>query len=340
MTDKIDKIELRNYRVLPKMDVEFDPHITTLIGNSFKGKSTIIGALRWVALNRPIGSKIISWGADAASVRVTMDGKKITRKRSKSVNLYKYQGQEFKAFSNDVPPEIASRFNLSELNFQRQFIAPFWFCESAGEVSRQLNSIIDLKIIDTTLATIASRLRKGSTAIEVIEDNLKEAVAKRKSLKFIKQKDKDLRVLEGKNTAVEDSARESALLKNHLETLYEYKTTMEEERELRDDAALVVTKGDEMVLQDLAVSDLSRLIEEAMGFTRAIRKKPPPLTHLEKLKGLWEELNEEQEELEESLTLLQIKEEEVCKTTADFNRCKKQLDKLAEGRCPLCQKPM
>jgi len=142
----ISKIEIRNFSTHKKQDLEFSPNVTTITGSSFLGKSTILRAIRFVCMNRPTGDKFINWDADKTSVRLTIDKKKIVRRKGKGNNSYTLDKQEYKAFGNDVPQPIANLVNMSDINFQGQHDAPFWFCETAGEVSRQLNAIINLEV--------------------------------------------------------------------------------------------------------------------------------------------------------------------------------------------------
>jgi len=192
----IEKIQIRYFRAHKKIDIEFSPFVNSIIGRNAAGKSTIIRAIRWVVKNKPSGNSVINWDSKKAAVRIIFNKDKITRTRSKTINSYKLNGKEYKAFGNDVPEDIKKAFNLSDINFQGQHEAPFWFCESAGEVSRQLNSIVNLQVIDDTLSNISSGIRKAKTNIEIITDRLKDAEDDRTKLTFVKEMDKELSHIE------------------------------------------------------------------------------------------------------------------------------------------------
>jgi len=182
---EIENISLRDFRIHKRLDVDLSSPVTTIIGSSYKGKSTIIRALRWVLLNKPPGISMIRWWAKKASVRVKVDGHEIKRVRSKTLNLYKLDGCKLSAFGNDVPEPIAKLSNLSPINFQGQHDMPFWFGETAGGVSRQLNAIVDLDVIDRSLSNLAKRLTETRAAVSITKDRLEEAQQIKKDLAYV-----------------------------------------------------------------------------------------------------------------------------------------------------------
>ena len=62
---------------------------------------------------------------------------------------------------------------------------PFWLSETPGEVSRQLNAIVDLDIIDDALSAVASNVRKTQTMADVCKDRLHVAQEKKQELRRI-----------------------------------------------------------------------------------------------------------------------------------------------------------
>lgn len=201
----LKSLTIQNFQAHKRLEVRFDPRITTIIGPSDVGKSAVIRALTWLATNKPAGTAFIREGSKATNVELFVDGKTILRHRSASVNTYELDGQELKAFGNDVPPEVLKLLNLSSVNFQGQHDSPFWFSETAGEVSRQLNQIVDLGVIDSTLAYLDKELRAGRDRVRVGEERLKEAKARRSSLKSVREMDAGL-------VRIESLAEEAASL--------------------------------------------------------------------------------------------------------------------------------
>lgn len=190
-----NKLQIRFFRKNEKVDVELEP-ITTFRGPSGSGKSSLVGALKWLIFNSPSGKEYIHWDHNSSAVRLVEGNNKITRKRSTKENYYTFNKQKFEAFKTGVPDKINDLLNISPLNFHRQHAGPFWFRETSGEVSRQLNSIVNLDLIDTTLSNLDRQKREAEAEKTYIEQRIKEAKWEREDLKYIVQIDKDLKALE------------------------------------------------------------------------------------------------------------------------------------------------
>jgi len=201
----LTKLQIRNFRKHKRLDVPLS-RITTIRGASGAGKSALIGAFKWLALNQPAGDGFINWEARQAAIRLHVDGHDIRRKRGPTDNKYQLDGKTFKAFGPNVPAPIIDILNINHLNFQQQHIGPFWFRETAGEVSRQLNTIINLDLIDSTLANLGKRQRQAQYQIKDTQQRISTATQQKASLRFILILDKKLIALEDQQTQlVEDN---------------------------------------------------------------------------------------------------------------------------------------
>ena len=139
----IKKLRIKNFQKHKSIDIEFDDHITSIVGPSDSGKSALIRALKWVITNKPNGMEFIREGSKKCSVRIETDNHKITRSRG-TENTYHLDKEVFHAFGNNVPKEIIDSLRMDEINFQGQHVSPCWLNESAGQVSRNLNQIVNL----------------------------------------------------------------------------------------------------------------------------------------------------------------------------------------------------
>lgn len=191
----LEKVSLQNFQTHSKLVLTFDERITTIVGKSDVGKSAIVRALEWVFLNRPSGDAFIKDGKQFARVRAYVDGHTITRKKGKQ-NLYIVDGQELKAFGSKVPEPVEDILHISELNFQRQHDSVFWLSQSPGQVSRELNRIINLEVIDSSLAEAGRRMRESKSALEITEGRVQEAKKEKTSLAFVDSMDSQLKRLE------------------------------------------------------------------------------------------------------------------------------------------------
>lgn len=192
----LEQLTIRNFQAHRKLSVDFDPHVTTIVGSSDVGKSAIIRALRWLCLNQPSGAGFIRHGSKSVQVSLSVDDCVITRHKSSTNNLYRLDNQEYKAFKSDVPETISRLLNTSNLNFQLQHDAPFWFSLPASHVSRELNQIVDLGVIDSSLQRIGSTLRIARVEAETSERRLQEAEEHQAELAWVRKADEQLRLVE------------------------------------------------------------------------------------------------------------------------------------------------
>ncbi len=189
----LEKLVIKGFQCHEELRIELSPSITCLTGNSDVGKTAIIRALRWLTHNRPGGAAYIRNGETCCLVRLTFDGGKIiVRRKDKGENEYRLGDRNYHAFGSEVPDDIKAVLNIGDENFARQLDAPFWFSLSPGEVSKQLNAIVNLDLIDKTLANLASESRKAKVTVEVAEDRLKDAREKRKGLAWAEEADESL----------------------------------------------------------------------------------------------------------------------------------------------------
>ena len=213
-----EQLLIRNFQKHERLLLEFDKHVTTIVGATDAGKSALIRALSWVILNAPNGDSFIRWGAPSARAKLTVDGRVVFRKRGSGANLYRLDGKEFKAFGSEVPPEVAALLRMGELNFQRQHDRVFWFSESSGAVSKKLNEIVDLGAIDDSLSFIASSLRSARAEKTVIEDRLVKARERKKELLHVPEMNTELLEVERLANASWEAKKWAQLLHELIES--------------------------------------------------------------------------------------------------------------------------
>jgi len=333
----LNKIEIRNYSTNKKLDIEFGPNVTSLIGSSYTGKSAALRALKWNITNKPSGDNFINWDAEKTSVRITFDdNKKVIRRKGKGMNLYKLGKKEFKAFGNEVPKEIREAFNMSAINFQGQHDAPFWFCETAGEVSRQLNNIVNLNIIDTTLANIASLIRKTNTAIEISQDKLKEITTKKKELAYIKDIDTDLKHLEILHSEHQKKAIGLSRIEELLQLVNKYREAREIAAQLSTGANLAISAGDRYRKVRNSRIALSKLVIEANKYIEIVDNRPPNFATIKKKKEAYILITNSINNLEDLIDDIKSRKSKIINIRMSRDLRINKLKNLTKDRCPLC----
>lgn len=168
----LEKIEIKNFQSHQATALSLSPNVNTLQGNSDCGKSAVMRALSWLVFN-PAGDYFISdWAkrgktiADTCEVTLFVNGHKVTRKRDKDFNGYILDGQVFEATRNSVPPQVLSVLGLGEVNVQKQLDPPFLLSMSAGDVSRYINSLVNLTRIDKWTTAVNGRTRSLQQQVE------------------------------------------------------------------------------------------------------------------------------------------------------------------------------
>jgi len=190
----LEKLTLHNFQRHQRLTLVLGP-ITTIVGGNGHGKSTLARALRWLAFNRPAGDHVLRHGQKSCRVRLHVDGRRL--ERAKGPNVYRLDGQTYRAFGTGVPEEVGQLLNLGPENFQAQIEAPYWFCLPPGQVSQQLNAVVDLSLIDRTLAALASQVRRARLALEIAQDRHQRAKEAAEQLAWTEVAHQRLHALEG-----------------------------------------------------------------------------------------------------------------------------------------------
>lgn len=292
----LEKLLVEDFQNHVRTLVEFDPHLTTLVGRSDSGKSAIVRALIWLMTNQPRGDYFIRHGEDKTTVSLWLDGHIIHREKGKGRNIYQLDnGTFYEAFGTGVPDEIANLINIGPSNLQRQLDSPFLLSLSPGEASRELNAVVNLDLIDSVLSTLANEHKKAKTLFQDAEDRLAQARHKKKDLEWVKQADKDyqdIEKLEGEITTERDDINDLTSLVSSLEDIdLRLNSSSHNLKEMED----LVKMGEEICTAREDVDDLRALLNQ-------INK-----------------INEQTEEVQEEIVSIE-----------------KDIREQLDGKCPIC----
>lgn len=335
-------LRLRNFQGHAWKEIPLDPHITVLAGPSDAGKSAVLRALTWLALNTPAGDDFLRWGARGVRVEIEVDGHLVGRKRGGRDNVYTLDGATYAAVgAGKVPDDIARLLRLTPLNFQGQLDPPFWFTLTAGEVSRQLNSIVRLDLIDSTLTTLASDLRRQRAALELCQERQAQAQARADALGWVDTASEALDALEAIQTRKNGVCARSQSLadcRDRLLALAERQRPTE--RALHSGQEALNLAG-QLSRACAARDSLRRLLEQHATATELASTCVPhdALALLEELSGRLLQLRQRQQSLEKLLDRLDTAQETLCATTQALNDQNQALSTAAGAACPLCGSP-
>jgi DNA repair exonuclease SbcCD ATPase subunit len=333
----LEKLHITNFRMHQEQEIEFAPDITTIIGSSASGKSTLLKSIIWILQNRPAGDSVINWDAEKAVGRLTIDGNLIKRIKGKNTNLYKLNKKKFVAFGKgEVPSEIEKLLNISDINIQTQFEPHFWFSKTAGEVSRQLNQIVNMDVIDSTMANIASEVRRTSSEIDVIQERLTTIKKQRTELLYAKEMDERLKIVENKYNLYQKYALEAFEINELVQRAITYGQTIENSKQVAKQGNLAIIKWQLYLDVKTKQDELSNLIKNAELLQKQTAVKLPPLDLLEKLWKEYKNLQEQRLSIEELIENIDNTQKNVTKLKISLSQSEKELEKRMGKICPLC----
>ncbi len=166
----LSKLRLENFLSWKEAELDFVPGVNAIVGISDSGKSNLIKAIKWNCLSKPEGLIIQSnWVKKKENTSVTIntvEGDSISKIRNKIENVYFLNNIPHRGFGREIPDEIKKVLNITDMNFQSQFDSPFILSQSASEVGRDLNKIINLEIIDITSSNIEKTKRKFKSDLD------------------------------------------------------------------------------------------------------------------------------------------------------------------------------
>ena len=339
---RIRSLDLQNFQIHAEQHVELSTAITTIKGATDKGKSAILRALRWICLNDFAGKEFIKEGEKEAVVSITIADNggnevKITRTKGQraSNNTYELEGHEFKSFGQAVPEDITKILNVNDINFQSQHEPPFWFNESAAEVSRRLNAVIDLGVIDSALSYTAGQVHRGNERKSVCEERVEELSQQLKELSPQRKRIKQFKALEQLDNERQDAQNNFDRLEGLIRTVHSNRAKVLDEQ--ADEGTNLLRLGRSLLGLQQSVSSLDGHIatvkeaallstrpDDFSGVTRAYRAS----------KKCWDNYLA----LEAYVTSLTVQIGRAAQTDKTMKKVEAAFHKAVKGKkCPLCQ---
>lgn len=270
----ITHIKISNFQCHKSLRLRLSPGVTCVTGQSDTGKSAIVRALRWAMTNRPGGAAFIRTGAKRARVTIHCDGHKIVRTRG-AANTYTFDDRRLVSFGANVPDIVAKTFCVGSVNFQNQYDAPFWFSQTPGDVSRELNAIINLGEIDTVLANLSAQSRAATAERSVIESRLTAARSAVRENRIARTMDRDLAKIEQMAAASIRQRTKSILMRDLVTAASEHTRTAQNAAQLTARAAIVTKTGDRWARLVRRRDALADLIDLAADHRRNVRRPIP-----------------------------------------------------------------
>jgi DNA repair exonuclease SbcCD ATPase subunit len=333
----IERLQIKNFQAHEKLQIDLDQAVTVLTGPSDVGKSAAIRALRWLCTNSPGGDAFVKRGKKKCGVRLLVDGRKIERARGKSKNSYSLDGSEFKSFGANVPEQIESLLNVSPVSWQGQHDSPFWLAETAGQVGRELNAVVNMEVMDAVLSLVNGKLQVARIKSEAASEQLERVSEEVGRTDWVEEAKKRFTVLETTNAQREQALTAHARLESNASELEEV-----------DDELLRLRSAEAAIGEVLEVArEFVRVQEDRtllLGIIDRVEElkevKPPDTTRLDEVARLLMAAAEERKEVEGWIRVVgDVKaEEEEAREVAE--NAFEKLNELTGGECPLCGSQM
>jgi exonuclease SbcC len=324
----LESLLLKNFQAHRRLEIKFSPTVTSIVGPSDVGKTAIIRALRWVCLNEAAGG-LPRHGTKRTVVRMVIDGKSIDRKRSGAGNSYALDGKRYDAVRRDVPPSIRNHLKVGIFNFQGQHDGPFWLSDSAGSVSRELNEIVDLAVIDRTLANVAVRYRSAQADYRITEQRYTSAKEEVQALAWVQDFEAEVEDLQAKEKALGKLRQQAADLSAAVAKATAAVVDKRHGLARLQSALCAALAAKAAHKASKARKGLQNTLQAAVQAQQKAALAPPSphklgfaLQHREDLEALITKLEQETDRWDDLQKQLAISS--------------RQLEKRSKGRCPIC----
>jgi len=329
----LTQLQILNFQNQSRQVIDFDPNVTVLTGPSDSGKSAVIRALRWACTNTPAGDAFIQDGKKDVGVRLKIAGRTIERRKGSKGNEYRIDGKKFKSFGSNVPEPIADFLNLSEVTWQGQHDAPFWLAETAGQVGRELNAVVNLESIDAALLMVNRLTTKAKVSQEAAQDRLKGATEASEASEWVEVAKADMGELEASHSIHEGLVSRFGRLYTLFADVLRERLRADHMRAAKEAMNEVVKDGERIGCLTVEGKKLSGIIEEAAELEGI---EAPDMAELEDSFELMERKRLDFEQLDAALRDLKLARRVGLLAKAIVTKQAAELAEELEGRCPLC----
>lgn len=336
----LERIDLHNFQCHKDLSLRFGK-ITTLVGPSDSGKTTVLRALKWLFFNTEKTKQICRRGENEVSVSIVVDGKTITR-NSKN-NSYTIDNAEFNAIGRAVPPEVQNILKVQLQNNQDQHDPYFWFRDSGSALVANLNKVVDLSKLDEWIKTGTSIEKKFRESLDYHTKKKADLETKIYALKHYRQLDEELKKIEEAKEYIEKKKREHKELEDLLICILDTTNKLKKQEEYVTDLKSLVAEYEK----------INAVKQRADGIEQIIRKDEELAYRIGQINDLLsiplnvEELIEKQNrytsierivrELEKAdkycnecsvISVLTVKCEEIANRIDKYNKIKELIEKI------------
>jgi DNA repair exonuclease SbcCD ATPase subunit len=177
---------MENFQSHKDTMVEFDEKgFNAIVGETDKGKSSIIRAIKWCLYNDPQGTDMIRTGENYCLVALTFsNGYQVVRSRDrKGAGNYEVyhvatkKSNVYKGFGRNIPIEVTNAHQIPKgISIADQLEGPYMLSNTAPERAAMIGSIVGTDIVDAAIKDVSSEI----TVTQRVAKAFGEAVDKHK----------------------------------------------------------------------------------------------------------------------------------------------------------------
>lgn len=341
---KLTKLRFRNFQRLKDLTIEVSPLVTVLVGATDAGKSSSIRGTSFALVNKPSSVKLVRRKQTKPAVVKAYFGKTVVKRvRGKKTNEYSLNGKVYKAFGRDkvpLPPDVQKFLNLSDVNFQRQIDGPSWFTDTAGNVSKRLNAIVDLAVVDSALTESARVLRDAAAKVKFSRERLRESkklAAKLDwvpnvvaSFKRFQRAESEYHAIRSRNAQVEKLLGEATSCRRIRDRALEAKLGAEK----------ALRAGRELLKIRKRNASMGKLVRQLEQFEKVVSVELPDISPLVELRAKCDAVAEKRRGVEHLVNEALQTRKEKCRLEKQLAELARRERRLRPKLCKTCRQPL
>jgi len=321
----IKSLFIEGFQSHKETGIDFDKGLNVIVGQSDQGKSSIVRALKWLALNRPQGDSFRNTDLESSNnvtVSVECDDNLITRLKGKGSNSYFIDGEEMKALRTDVPEEISDVLRIYSNNIQSQHPNDQYFLlsDSPGQVAKKFNEVSNMSIMDKAFTEINSQIRSVNQELKHTEKDILDLQDRMKSILWAVKARKSCQVLVDREKEIEDAEYKHVNLVGITNNIIDIKEELSEYDDVEDALTVIcfLTKLHEeyskLLLEKSTLAQLHFEYTSLESSTFFLFEVPQALAEINRIEALKNKLSKKQDDFDnmsELIFLIKMIEKEI-----------------------------
>lgn len=343
--------------------LDLHPGVNIIYGVSDKGKSAILKAIDWLRNNRPLGDEFASdWikkktkkdnetYTGICSCELTLDDDiRVKRSKGKDTNQYELNTlkEPLKAFNKEIPEEIVSALNISDINVQEQGNPIFLLKDSPSDIGRTLNQIASLSDIDKAFKNINGKIKRINGDLKADNKIIKENQEQEKSFDWINDAELQLKEIEILSGNLKKATDDEHYLRTNKDKWIELQQKIDDFDGFEKAYKLIIKTFQIKEQSDKLNTEVENLIEienqikkqsNNISLSKKLLEAERDFESLRKLIIKRENLTTEKDRMIDDHNRFIDADDDLHDIKIDLDDAKEKYDKIKPDDCPMCGKP-